>query len=194
MRLIFLGPPGAGKGTQAARIAEKHGLAHLATGDMLRAATAGDSPLSEKARAIMASGGLLPDEMIIELISAPVSGAKTTGFILDGFPRTVPQAEALDKLLAALNAPLEAVIAFDLDEKAIRQRIIGRGSEAGQHAREDDRQEVITRRMAEYRRHTQPLRDYYQAKGLLRPVDAAGTVEQVSAEIEEILAEKVLTA
>jgi adenylate kinase len=214
MNLILLGPPGAGKGTQAKRLEQTHGLIQLATGDMLRRAVASGSPLGEKVKAIMEAGRLVPDEIIIEMIADRIAAPDAAqGFILDGFPRTVPQAEALDAMLAEHGRKLDHVILMEVDEAALVDRIAGRftcqacgasyhdrykrprvegvcdvcGSRDLVH-RADDRPEAVATRLAAYRNQTAPILPYYRARGILRSIDGMAEIDAVTREIEAVIA------
>ena len=192
MRLILLGPPGSGKGTQAQRLVKRHGIAQLSTGEMLRAAVAAQTPVGLKAKDIMASGGLVPDDMVIGIISDRLDQPDAAkGFILDGFPRTVPQAEALDELLKKKHMRLDAVIELRVNESALLQRVETRVAEMrarGEEVRIDDTQEVLTKRLASYRTLTEPLIHYYSERRKLLTVDGMMTIEHVTREINRILA------
>src|SRR4029079_6059442 len=159
MRLILLGPPGAGKGTQAQRLVQKHGIVQLSTGEMLRAAVAAETPIGLQAKDIMANGGLVPDEVVVGIISDRIEQpAAKKGFILDGFPRTVPQAEALDELLKKKHLKLDAVVELRVNESALLQRVESRVAEMrsrGEEVRIDDTSEVLTKRLANYRAQTE---------------------------------------
>lgn len=192
MRLVFSGPPGAGKGTQAEALSQSAGLAHLATGDMFRAAVAAGTPLGEKARKIMASGALMPDSVVMDIIRSPIEENLGRGFILDGFPRTMPQAKALDAMLEAMGSALDGVISLTVDEEQVRARMRNRLKAAGEAAREDDREDVFTTRMAAYWEHARPLMDYYQEQGRLIPVSAEGSIAEVGEAILRALGEKNL--
>jgi len=182
MRLILLGPPGSGKGTQAQRLVDKHGIVHLSTGDMLRAAAAAGTPVGRKAKAIMDRGELVPDDVMIEIISERLDRPDTAkGFILDGFPRTVAQAEALDELLEERGTTIDAIIEITVDEKVLHDRIEGRAKETG-GTRGDDRSTAT--RLEVYRRQTAPVADYYRREGTLVQVDGMGSVEEVAALID----------
>ena len=191
MRLILLGPPGAGKGTQATRLVQKHGIVQLSTGDMLRAAVAAGTPIGLKAKAVMESGGLVSDEIVIGIIKdriAEVDAAK--GFILDGFPRTVAQAEALEKLLSDQNLKLDAVIELQVDQDALVGRIVNRAEEAtaaGQAVRKDDDPEVFKTRLAAYNRDTAAVTPFYAARGQLSVIDGMKPITQVAASLDAIL-------
>ena len=214
MNLILLGPPGAGKGTQAKRLEQRHGLVQLATGDMLRRAVASGSPLGEKVKAIMEAGRLVPDDIIIEMIADRIAAPDAAhGFILDGFPRTVPQAEALDAMLAEHGKKLDHVILMEVEEAALVDRIAGRftcqACGASYHERykrpavegvcdvcgstdlvhrADDRPEAIATRLAAYRNQTAPILPYYRARGILRSVDGMAEIDEVTREIEAVIA------
>jgi adenylate kinase len=213
MNLIVLGAPGAGKGTQAKRLQETHGLVQLATGDMLRAAVASGSELGQRVKAIMESGRLVPDAIMIEMIAARIAEPDCAGgFILDGFPRTVPQAEALDAMLAERGRALDHVIQMAVDETALVERIAGRftcpecgasyherynrprvegkcdncGSTKLVH-RADDRPDAVKTRLAAYRNQTAPILPYYRARGILRSVDGMADIDEVTRQIEAVL-------
>ncbi len=192
MRLIFLGPPGAGKGTQAKLLTEKHGIPQLSTGDMLRAAVAAQTEVGKRAKAVMDAGQLVSDAIVNEIVSDRIDSADCSkGFILDGYPRTVPQAEALDRILAGKGLSLDAVIELKVDEKALLKRMESRVAEtiaAGGTVRPDDKPEVLERRLAEYREKTAPLSEYYASTGKLKTVDGMADVTAVTAEIGRILA------
>src|ERR1700682_6476388 len=192
MRLILLGPPGSGKGTQAQRLVQRHGIVQLSTGEMLRAAVAAQTPVGLKAKDIMASGGLVPDDMVVGIISDRLDQPDAKkGFILDGFPRTVPQAEALDELLKKKHMRLDAVVELRVNESALLQRVETRVAEMrarGEEVRIDDTQEVLTKRLASYRSLTEPLIHYYSERRKLLTVDGMMTIEHVTREINRILA------
>ena len=191
MRLILLGPPGAGKGTQAKVLVERYGIVQLSTGDMLRAAVAAGTPVGLKAKDIMASGGLVPDEVVIGIISDRIEQPDAAqGFILDGFPRTVPQAEALDRLLADKNLKLDAVVELRVNEGVLLQRVETRIAEMtarGESVRADDNAEALAKRLTAYRAQTAPLVDYYGERRLLATVDGMQPVDAVSESIANIL-------
>ena len=192
MRLILLGPPGSGKGTQAQRLVHKHGIVQLSTGEMLRAAVAAQTPVGIQAQGIMANGGLVPDEIVIGIISDRLDQPDAAnGFILDGFPRTVPQAEALDELLKKKHIKLDAVVELRVNESALLQRVETRVAEMrarGEEVRIDDTPEVLTTRLASYRSLTEPLIHYYSERRKLVTVDGMMTIEHVTREINRILA------
>jgi adenylate kinase len=191
MRLILLGPPGSGKGTQAQRLIHRYGIVQLSTGEMLRAAVAAQTPVGLKAKDIMAGGGLVPDEIVIGIISDRLDQPDAAnGFILDGFPRTVPQAEALDALLKKKRLKLDAVIELRVNESALLQRVESRAAEMrarGEEVRVDDTPEVLVKRLASYRTLTEPLIHYYSERRKLLTVDGMMTIEHVTHEIGRIL-------
>jgi adenylate kinase len=191
MRLILLGPPGAGKGTQAQRLVQKYGIVQLSTGEMLRAAVAAQTPVGLQAKDIMASGALVPDEIVIGIISDRLDQPDMkNGFILDGFPRTVPQAAALDELLKRKHIKLDAVIELRVNESALLDRVETRVAEMrarGEEVRIDDTPEVLSKRLASYRSLTEPLIHYYSERRKLATVDGMMTIEQVTREINRIL-------
>ncbi len=191
MRLVLLGPPGAGKGTQAERLAAIHRIARLSTGDMLRAAVAAGTALGVQAKDIMARGQLVPDAVVIALIAermrAPDAAA---GFLLDGFPRTVAQADALERMLAARGLKLDAVIELKVDEAILLQRIERRIAEMkarGEPVRADDNAESLKSRLVAYRAQTAPLTEHYRRKGLLRTVDGMAPIDEVTKTIGRLL-------
>jgi adenylate kinase len=187
MRLILLGPPGAGKGTQALRLVERHGIVQLSTGDMLRAAVASGAPVGQRAKAIMDRGDLVSDDVMIDIIADRIERPDSAkGFILDGFPRTIAQADALSDLLAKKGLKLDAVIEIAVNDAMLRDRIAGRAKETG-GARADDTLETLAKRLAVYHAQTAPVADYYRRKGMLKTVDGMGTMDQVGAAIENLL-------
>src|SRR5438874_6010915 len=192
MRLILLGPPGAGKGTQAQRLVQKHGIVQLSTGEMLRAAVAAQTPVGLQAKDIIASGALVPDEIVIGIISDRLDQPDMkNGFILDGFPRTVPQAAALDELLKKKHIKLDAVIELRVNESALLNRVETRVAEMqarGEEVRIDDTPELLSKRLGNYRAQTEPLIHYYSERRKLATVDGMMTIEQVTREINRILA------
>ncbi|MBN9440171.1 adenylate kinase [Bosea sp. (in: a-proteobacteria)] len=192
MRLIFLGPPGAGKGTQAVRIVEKHGIPQLSTGDMLRAAVAAGTPVGVKAKAVMDAGGLVSDEIVIGIVADRIEEADAKkGFILDGFPRTLAQAEALDEMLASKGLKLDKVLELKVDQSKLVDRIVRRAEEAkaaGQPVRKDDDPEVFKTRLQAYNRDTAVVAPYYEKRGQLTAIDGMQPIDHVTSAIEKALA------
>ena len=189
MNIILLGPPGAGKGTQAKRIEEKYGYKQLSTGDMLRAAVASGSELGKKAKVLMDAGKLVPDDIMLEMISDRVDEADCAkGFVLDGFPRTLVQAEGLEPILAGKGRTLDLVIEMQVDEAALVDRIRKRAAESEGQARADDTAETLKTRLKVYRDQTAPLLPHYRETGLLRPIDGMQSIDGVWASIEALLA------
>ena len=182
MRIVFIGPPGAGKGTQAERLVARYELAHLSTGDMLRAARDAQTEVGRKADQYMSKGELVPDEIILEIIAERLAEPDCqAGYLLDGFPRTIAQAEALvDRMLAERNTPLDVVLELQVPEEELFQRLAGRG-------RADDKPEVIRQRLVAYRQQTEPLLDYYGKAGLLKSVDGLGSVDEIFDRIKAVL-------
>ena len=188
MKLILFGPPGAGKGTQAARLKEAHRLAHLSTGDMLRAAVAAGTPVGKEAEAIMAAGKLVSDELICNVVADRIEEPDCAdGFILDGFPRTLPQAQALDKMLAGKGKAIDVVIEMTADEDELIRRIEGRAAQSG-GARADDNVETLKKRLDVYHAQTAPVLPYYRDRGILRTVDGMQSMDSVTRAIERTLA------
>lgn len=180
-RLLFLGPPGAGKGTQAERLASAQGLLHLSTGDLLRAEVAAGSALGQEAEAVMARGELVSDALVLAIVRQRLEGQGAgDGWLLDGFPRNLTQAEALASLLAELGQPIELVVLLELDDAVLIQRLLSRG-------RADDTEAVIRHRLEVYREQTAPLIRYYRERDLLQPVEAEGSVEQIAERITALL-------
>ncbi|MBX9908052.1 MAG: adenylate kinase [Beijerinckiaceae bacterium] len=192
MRLIFLGPPGAGKGTQAARIVAKHGIPQLSTGDMLRAAVAAGTPVGVKAKAVMDSGALVSDEIVIGIVADRIEEPDAKkGFILDGFPRTLAQAEALDAMLASKGLKLDRVLELKVDQSKLVERIVKRADEAkaaGQPVRKDDDPEVFKTRLEAYNRDTAVVAPYYAKRGQVIDIDGMQPIDAVTAAIETALA------
>ena len=191
MRIVFLGPPGAGKGTQAARLMQRHGIPQLSTGDMLRAAVRAGTPIGLKAKAIMEAGDLVSDAVVVGIVSERiVEHDAARGFILDGFPRTVAQAEALDAALSDKGMSLDAILELKVDHAALIDRIAKRAAQTlaeGGTVRLDDTPEVLAKRLEAYHIQTEPVSNYYQATGRLKLIDGMAPVEQVSATIDRIL-------
>src|SRR4051794_22071966 len=191
MRLVLLGPPGAGKGTQAVRIVERFGIPQLSTGDMLRAAVAAGTPVGLQAKATMDRGELVSDAVVIGIIADRLEEPDARqGFILDGFPRTVAQAEAFDAMLAGRGQTLDRVIEFKVDENALVDRIVKRARETearGEPVRKDDNPEIFKTRLEAYRTQTAPLSAYYAGTGMLTPIDGMRPVDDVTQELFRIL-------
>lgn len=212
MNIVLLGPPGAGKGTQAKRLESKHNMVQLSTGEMLRQVAASGSELGKEAKRVMDAGRLMPDELMVRLIAEKIDQDRRDGFILDGFPRTVRQAECLDQMLAKKGLKLDAVIEMKVDEEALIERITGRFScstcGAGYHdkfqrpevdgvcdfcggteftRRADDNEETVRARMDAYKRQTAPILPYYREKGILRTIDGMASIDAIGEEIEATL-------
>jgi len=191
MNIILLGPPGAGKGTQAERIVERHKLVQLSTGEMLRAAVKAGTPVGLKAKEIMETGGLVSDDIVIGIVSDRIDEPDCkNGFILDGFPRTVAQAEALDKLLAEKNLKLHAVVELVVDEGALLARMENRVKEtvaAGGQVRKDDNPETFKQRLEAYNAQTAPLSQFYARTGRLKTVDGMQQIDEVTRQIDQVL-------
>jgi adenylate kinase len=198
MRVVLLGPPGAGKGTQAKALVDRYGIVQLSTGDMLRAAVAAGTPIGLKARDIMARGELVPDDVVVGIVADRIEQPDARhGFILDGFPRTVPQAEALDRMLARKGLKLDAVVELKVDEDMLIRRIENRVFEmrtSGQPLRPDDNPEVLRQRLAAYRAQTAPLIAHYAGRGSLRTVDGMASIGEVTAAIGRALADSAFGA
>jgi adenylate kinase len=181
MRVVLLGAPGSGKGTQAEFIAQRYNITHISTGDLLRAEVAAGTALGTKAKEIMESGALVSDEIMLGMIEERLSKDDVhNGFLLDGFPRTLPQAEALDQLLGKLDQPIDVVVFFDVDYGEIMQRLLAR-------KRADDTEETIRKRLEVYEAQTAPLIDYYKTKGNMRSVQGVGEIEEIAGRIAKIL-------
>jgi adenylate kinase len=195
MRLVLLGPPGAGKGTQTECLVAHYNIVPLSTGDLLRVAVAAGSPLGLKVKDIMARGELVPDDLVVALIAERIDAPEAkNGFILDGFPRTVKQAEALDQLLADRKLKLDGVVDLKVDENILVDRIekrIAQTKAKGHAVRADDDPAVLKQRVTNYRKQTAPLSDYYRQKGLLLAVDGMQPVDKVEADIAQALRERV---
>ncbi len=191
MRIILLGPPGSGKGTQAQLLVQRYGIVQLSTGEMLRAAVAAGTPVGLKAKEIMASGGLVPDDVVVGIISDRIDQPDAkNGFILDGFPRTVPQAEALDELLKHKHLKLDAVIELRVNESALLNRVetrVAQMRERGEEVRLDDTPEVLTKRLASYRNQTEPLIHYYSERRKLSTIDGMMAIDEVTRAIHRQL-------
>ena len=191
MRLILLGPPGAGKGTQSERLVKALGVPQLSTGDMLRAAVKSGTPVGLKAKAVMESGGLVSDEIVVGIVADRIEEADAKkGFILDGFPRTVAQAEALDAMLAGKGLKLDHVLELKVDETALLKRIEGRAADtikAGGTVRADDNPDAFKIRLDQYRAQTAPVSAYYQGKGALKPIDGMMAIDDVTTALMKAL-------
>ncbi len=190
MNIILLGPPGAGKGTQAQILVDTRGMIQLSTGDMLRAAKTSGTEMGNKVAAVMDAGELVTDEIVIGLIEEKLQGDHGGGFIFDGFPRTLAQADALGALLKAHNTQLDAVIAMEVNDEVLVKRIVGRAEEAraaGKQARADDNEESLKVRLMEYYKKTSPLIGYYHCMGQLEWVPGLGTIDEVSTAINAVL-------
>ena len=191
MRLILLGPPGAGKGTQAQRLVEKHGIPQLSTGDMLRAAVAAQTEIGKRAKAIMDAGELVSDEVVNAIVAERIDQPDAAkGFILDGYPRTLAQADAVEAMLSERGKELDAVVELVVDDKALVGRILKRAEEAkaaGQPVRKDDNPQVFEERLREYYKKTAPLIGYYHAKGKLVGVNGMDDIDTVTRSIDAVL-------
>lgn len=178
MRLVLLGPPGAGKGTQAVAIAAAHGIPHISTGDLFRAHVSGQTPLGLEVAAIIDGGSLVPDALVLDMVAQRLGDDDVArGFLLDGFPRTVPQALALEESLAAARHPLDAVLRFAVDDSEVVERLVKRGAAEG---RSDDDEATIRKRLDVYHTETEPLEFFYAERGLLCDVEAVGAVTEVT--------------
>jgi adenylate kinase len=191
MRLILLGPPGAGKGTQAQRLVEKYGIPQLSTGDMLRAAVAAKTPVGLKAKAVMDAGELVSDEIVNAIVAERIDQPDcANGFILDGYPRTLPQADAVEQMLEDRGTDLDAAIEFAVNDKALVGRVLKRAEQAraaGQPVRKDDTAEVFDERLREYYKKTAPLIGYFYARRQLKTVDGMAGIDDVTAQIDAVL-------
>ena len=184
MQIIIFGPPGAGKGTQANFIVEKYNTAHISTGDLLREAVKNETEIGLHAKSFMDKGELVPDTVVIEIIKEKLSNLSDNKFMLDGFPRTVKQAEALDEMLNDIELKLDAVIFLDVDDEEVVSRILKRQEIEG---RQDDSEDVVRNRLVVYKEQTSPLSDYYESKGILNKIDGKGDIEDISNRINEVL-------
>ena len=185
MRIVFIGPPGAGKGTQAKHIVKKYKPAHLSTGDMLRAARDAKTDIGLAAEKYMTSGQLVPDEVVVGVIAERLKQDDCKGgYLLDGFPRTIAQAEALDKMLAEAGTPLDVVLELKVPDNELFTRLVERGRIEG---RSDDTPETIKARIAVYNDQTSPLLNYYGKKGLLKTIEGLGSIDEIFARIEKVL-------
>lgn len=182
--VLLMGPPGAGKGTQASRLAESHGLVKLSTGDMLRSHVKQRTELGKRAKSLMDEGVLVPDDLIIDMVRGELADAEPVRVLLDGFPRTTAQAEALDALLGELGASIDAVVVLSVDSEELVRRLLGRAKAEG---RSDDNEDTIRTRMQVYQEQTRPLLDYYRAAGKLHRVDGVGSEAEVSARLDAVL-------
>ncbi len=188
MNIILLGPPGAGKGTQAKRIEAEHGLVQLSTGDMLRAAGASGSELGLKAKKIMDAGDLMSDELMVQMISERIDQPDCAkGFILDGFPRTTAQAQALDQMLSEKGLKMDAVIELRVEDSVLVDRIQTRINQSAEGARSDDNVETLKKRLVVYHAQTEPILPYYRNKGVLSTVDGMADIEEVARQIKGLL-------
>ena len=184
MQLILFGPPGAGKGTQATYIAENYGVEHISTGDVLREAVKKESEVGLLAKSFMDKGELVPDRVVIQIIMEKLSTLDKNGFMLDGFPRTVAQAEALDEMLSELGLEIDVVIFLDVDDEEVIDRIMKRQQLEG---RDDDSVDVVRNRLKVYRDQTSPLVNYYDSKSILKKVNGIGEIDEISDRISEVL-------
>lgn len=181
LKIVLLGAPGSGKGTQSAKLVEHYGVPQISTGDLLRSAVAAQSELGQKAKAAMDAGELVADEIVVGMIHERLNESDTVnGFILDGFPRTRAQAEALDSLLTQLDRPLQAVVHLQVDNEEIVQRLVARG-------RADDSEDTIRNRLSVFQEQTEPLVEYYEKRGLLKPVAGMGTIDGIFERVQNVL-------
>jgi adenylate kinase len=191
MRIVLLGPPGSGKGTQATRLAERLAIPQLSTGDLLRGAVVAGTSIGKKAKAAMERGELVPDELVVAVVAERISRADAkNGFILDGFPRTLGQARALDDMLRTRGLNLDCVLELRVDEGILLARILNRANEAtrnGHGARTDDTEDALKVRLKEYRKQTEPLADYYRARGILKSIDGLQPITSVATALLEAL-------
>ncbi len=185
MRIILMGPPGVGKGTQAKNIVKKYGIVHLSTGDILRAEVGGNTELGIKAKTFMDAGSLVPDELLLDMMEGRLQQDDCKkGYLLDGFPRTIPQAEGLEKIVEKIGPKIDFVVSLTADEDELVKRLVLRGQESG---RSDDTEEVIKERQQVYWKLTAPLLDFYQQRNLLHEVDGLGTIPEITDRILNVL-------